>query len=127
MQKSKEGVPYSSEIRSAIYEQMAEDGTFRRLLSDIRKHKGPTYLERMKDLRKRGYRSTDTDSEDLLNLHSEIDSALRQAQTIAVGQLDDKHKQAINMIEANARIKQSAARDGTINPEMIDQINSIYK
>ena len=127
MQKSKEGVPYSSEIRSAIYEQMAEDGTFRRLLADIRKHKGPTYLKRMKDLRKRGYRSTDTDSEDLLNLHSEIDSALRQAQTIAVGQLDEKHKRAINMIEANARIKQSAARDGTITPEMIDDINLRYK
>ncbi len=27
MQKSKEGVPYNSEIRAAIFEQMAKDGT----------------------------------------------------------------------------------------------------
>jgi hypothetical protein len=81
----------------------------------------------MKDIRKRGYRSTDTESEDLLSLHAEIDSALRRAQTIAEAKLDAKHKQAIQMIEANQRIKQSAARDGTITPEKIDQINSIYK
>ena len=127
MQKSKEGVPYPSHIRSAIYESMAKDGTFRRLLTNIRNQKGETYLQRMKDIRKKGYRSTDVESEDLMNLHAEIDSALRQAQTIAVGQLDAKHKQAIQMIEANQRIKQSAARDGTITPEKIDQINSIYK
>ena len=127
MQKSKEGVPYPSHIRSAIYESMAKDGTFRRLLTNIRNQKGEIYLQRMKDIRKKGYRSTDVESEDLMNLHAEIDSALRQAQTIAVGQLDAKHKQAIQMIEANQRIKQSAARDGTITPEKIDQINSIYK
>ena len=127
MQKSKEGVPYPSHIRSAIFESMAKDGTFRRLLTNIRNQKGETYLKRMKDIRKKGYRSTDVESNDLMNLHSEIDSALRQAQTIAVGQLDAKHKQAIQMIEANQRIKQSAARDGTITPEKIDQINSIYK
>ena len=127
MSKSKEGVPYPSHIRSAIFESMAKDGTFRRLLTNIRNQKGETYLKRMKDIRRRGYRSTDVESNDLMNLHAEIDAALRQAQTIAEGQLDAKHKQAIQMIEANQRIKQSAARDGTITPEKIDQINSIYK
>ena len=123
MTKSKEGVPYSSEIRSAIYEQMAEDGHFRDALTRIRNQKGAAYLTKIRDLRRKGYRSTDVDSNDLNNLHSEIDSALRRAQTIAVAKLDEKHKRAINALETGARLKESAAKRGTITPEMIDQIN----
>ena len=118
MQNSEDGIPYTAEMRSKIYDKMGEQGRFARALQQLRTSKrGQDYLANLKEWRSKGVRSTEIKSEDYMKLQAYLDSELRAAKKMAVAALDEEDKRAIRILEAKKRKNKGMAERGTITME----------
>ena len=125
MQKSDDGIAYSSEQRSAIFDKMGDLETFKKAISYIRKTKGDDYLRHMKAEREKGRTSTQQ-PKNYMDVHGYLQTQLRVAKAQAVAALNEELREQIGVQEYTKRMTQRENERGTITSERIDALRLPY-
>lgn len=98
LQTNGRGVEYTNEQRSQVTDLMGRDGVFKEGIRQVMNGiEGKRFRQLYKEARNRG---ANVDAQDLMNVHYELNQALRQAQNYAEDRIDDRDevlkKQYIN-------------------------------
>ena len=125
MQKSEDGIAYSSQQRSAIFDKMGEQGHFKAEIEKLRIEKGEAYLKHMRAERAAG-RTSIQQPKNYIDVHGRLQSKLREAKAMAVAALNEELQEQIGMQEYMKRMTQRENERGTITSERIDALRLPY-
>ena len=125
MQKSEDGIAYSSHQRSAIFDKMGEQGHFKREIAKLRIERGEAYLKHIRSERAAG-RTSVQQPKNFMDVHGRLQSKLREAKAMAIAALNQELKEQIGMQEYVKRMTQRENERGTITADRIDQYKLPY-
>ena len=114
-QKGDDGIEYTSEQTSALYYQIGKQGDFNKYLKTIMGlAEVEQYMSKMKRARADGKTSTEVPHDEVSNIHSMVDTALRRAMKSAKGGLNQRLQDEISTAEREARMSKAAATKGNL-------------
>jgi hypothetical protein len=105
LQTNGKGVDYTNEMRSQVTDRMGQDGYFKQGIREVMNGiEGKKFRQLYKEARRRG---ANVDAADLLNVHHELRTKLRQAQRYAESRIELR-EEVMNMQYINAETKKQS-------------------
>ena len=120
--KGEEGIPYTDKQRSALYDEMGEQGYFAHQLNIIRKDaERAGWMDKLREFRDKGVGSTAATggvaADKYLGVYDRIDVALRIAMKRAEAALSSREIELMDQRAAAKRMNDGMSRRGTLTTE----------